>query len=208
MKDEVLQESRRLVMAAIGVEVYIIQLIGRWGGQVVLRYVQEAPLVNITEEYRSKVLDRSFQDKCRELVRAVDTPISEETVEKLKGEVDTMKESLYTAVEDFGLMRAMVSDDIEAIKNDMSVLLERNMAFVRRTDVPSSKWHPVVVQHPSPPSEWRTECGWRFAGSRFTSISTGAWPTPRCDFCVKVIRRREAKHESSHSLSSEGSSST
>ena len=138
----------------------------------------------------------------------MDAPISEETVEKLKGEVDTMKESLFTAVEDFGLMRAMVSDDIEAIKTDTSALLQKNMAFIKRTDVPAAKWHPVVVQHPSPPAEWRTECGWRFAGSRFTSVSTGAWPTPRCDFCVKVIRRREAKQESSQSLSSEGSSST
>ena len=59
---------------------------------MVLRYVQEAPLINITEEYRNKVLDRTFQDRCRELVRAVDSPINEETLEKLKGEVDNMKE--------------------------------------------------------------------------------------------------------------------
>ena len=57
-----------------------------------LRYVQEAPLVNITEEYRNKVMDKTFQDRCRELVRAVDSPMNEDTIQKLKGELDVMKD--------------------------------------------------------------------------------------------------------------------
>ena len=65
------------------------------------------------------------------------------------------------------MLRAMVADDIDNIKEEMNALLGRSMAFIRRTDISPSKWRPVVVQHPSPPSEWRTECGWRFAGSRF-----------------------------------------
>ena len=39
-------------MAALGIVIVIITLMGRWGSSLVLRYVAEAPLVNVTEEYR------------------------------------------------------------------------------------------------------------------------------------------------------------
>ena len=195
-------------MASIGVEVYIIQLVGRWGGQVVLRYVQEAPLLNITEEYRNRVLDKTMHDRCRELVRAVDTPIDDKILANLKAELDTVKDKVADAAEELGMFRSMVAEDVELLKQDVDSLTAKNITYVQRADISEdiAKWHPVTVQHPAPPGEWRTECGWRFAGSRFTSTSTSTWPEPACEFCAKVLKRRKAKRSASSSTGATSSS--
>ena len=119
-----------------------------------------------------------------------------------------MKEKVADTAEELGMFRSMVAEDVELLKQDVDRLTVKNIAFVQRADIAEdiAKWHPVTVQHPAPPGDWRTECGWRFAGSRFTSTSTSVWPAPACDFCAKVIKRRKTKRSASSSSGATSSS--
>ena len=154
------------------------------------------------------MLDKTIHDRCRELVRAVDTPIDDKILENLKAELDAMKEKVADTAEELGVFRSMVAEDVELLKHDVDSLAVKNISFAQRADIAEelAKWHPVTVQHPAPPGEWRTEGGWRLAGSRFTSISTSGWPSPKCDFCAKVVKRRETRHTASSSSGASSSS--
>ena len=197
-------------LAGLGIEVYIIQLIGRWGSATVFRYVAEAPLVNITEEYKNRLMDKTIHDRCREMVHNLPAISDENEIREVQRRCDSMKTDIEDQAAESGMLRSMISDDIDLLKNDLQQLMVRDITFVRRTDKKQGKWHPVIVQHPSPPREWRTECGWRFAGGRFASMHEATWPEPQCDFCLKVIRRRSSKagEEASSSTEAQATSSS
>ena len=195
-------------MAALGIEVYLIQLMGRWGWAMVMRYVAEAPLLKVTDAYRNKALGRSLHEACREKVMEISSADDDEAIQAIKRECDKLKTTMEEQAAELGMLRTMVSDDVEKLKSDLQLLSSRDIAFIKRTDIDDAKWHPVVVQHPEPPKRWRTECGWRFAGASYTSTGTSSWPDPQCNFCRRVIRRRVAKEraeEDSSTASSSGS---
>ena len=77
--------------AGLGLEVYMIQLVGRWGSATVFRYVAEAPLINITEEYNNRVMDKTIHDRCRDMVRSLLAINDEDYIHTLHQICDSMK---------------------------------------------------------------------------------------------------------------------
>ena len=58
-------------LATLGLALWLIQLIARWSSDVILRYVREAPLAQVTQEYRRRFLEKQGQDHMEELSRAL-----------------------------------------------------------------------------------------------------------------------------------------
>ena len=57
-----LRRSGSQWLAWLGVELSLIQLLGRWGSSVILRYVSEAPLERITERFRELTTNKSIEE--------------------------------------------------------------------------------------------------------------------------------------------------
>ena len=53
IKGHSLRVSGAQLLASKGLEVSLIQILGRWGGCAVLRYVADAPLTKITMKYKN-----------------------------------------------------------------------------------------------------------------------------------------------------------
>ena len=136
-------------LAALGVDLLKISLLGRWASSVVLRYVSETPLVTLTEECRrllvSKRADSFLEEiahQCREGIRRISVLEEKLAISELEHQ-PTVKPDLATA------------DQCRYILN-----------------CASGVWH-VSTLHSSevPPVCWHTRCGWKYASAVFEQAS-------------------------------------
>ena len=153
-------------------------LTGRWGSDVVLRYVMEAPLGAITSTYREKSAKLRLNDIASQLARQErsieELPLrSEQALAALKEEVQLVKALLHTV--------------------DMEV------AYVVNTL--SQTVHLPLVSH-GPPIHWRTRCGWSYGSLAYFKLikyklgqTNVDWPfgTP-CSRCVGRSQADEVAH--------------
>ena len=185
-------------MAILGMEVALSQLMGRWGSMEVLVYVREAPLTAITEEYRARVDASSLRSLYS---KAVSLP----TVPGASGlALAALEERLNDTAADLGMLRSMVSDDIDGIKKLLGHLHVAAKVYVKMPE--GRKWHDVAVGFPAPPSEWKTRCGQSFFGAGMTSSEV--WHEPMCKACLRLRSKQAhtaAIADDRESSSSEGS---
>ena len=60
-------------LAAIGLELALNQLLGRWESAVILRCVMDAPLASITQTFRDKVMGAQLHEVVRAIARGEPT---------------------------------------------------------------------------------------------------------------------------------------
>ena len=125
-------------------------LLARWGSNTILRYLKEAPLKNLTAEYKAgvnKTLEavtvnrdehiKKISDKALAKLKNLETKIREQEA-ALRALADKMKPSDYDADED----QYIVSHKYQ-------------------------KWHRVSPWKGSDRQLWRCPCGWAYGNSIF-----------------------------------------
>ena len=179
-------------LASLGFSVALIQLIARHESDIILRYVQDAPLLTITQEYKSRI-----PSMCLPTVAA--QSIDDPYILAPLGELSN-------------------SNCWENLQSQVDILKSRLVAAEQRTQTYvcnnlSEVVHFPVMAHPVfPQDEWKARCGWKFGSSNHSM--THAIPTANfrliCSKCLPLERLAvKAQHEpGAHSDTSSSSSSS
>eukprot|EP00435_Cladocopium_sp_Y103_P026632 s1576_g6.t1 len=171
-----------------GLDPITIQLIGRWGSSAVLTYLSEAPL----EGFHDRLAGggdprqvRPFQSLAREQFNTdVDQWIDVENLiaehNALAGETTKLKHDI-----------ARLSRQLEDTEHKLEGIAETVSTDAVRSEVwnvhniISDVHHRSMVDFNMPPAEWKTFCGWQYAGKPHAHTSkdfveTGRKLCPRC----------------------------
>ena len=154
--------ARRL--ASIGIEEHVICLLARWSSSVVLRYIKEAPLTQVTTQYKEKAAAHG-EDKLSLGLR-----------------IDTVLQMVRQLAE------GHEKQNLELASLQKSVL---GSAYV--VNKASGIWHACTGQLPDHPSLWSTACGWKYASSFFAreNILHESVPWHQiCERCLPCVRRQ------------------
>jgi hypothetical protein len=129
-------------LAKLGFDVVLIQLMARWAGEMVLRYIAEAPLSAITETYRKLAAGRSLSDQLDDLVMQVS---------ELRGKLGNMQ---VAVAGDLASERALASSQEKAADTDDDGWYLVNLV--------SQKTHRPFVDIAGTVIDGKSMCGWRY----------------------------------------------
>jgi len=199
-------------LTKLGLDVWAIELLGRWGGATVRKYVRDATVSIAAARARSAAMSMNLDD-LRNLSRhraasATGQPSAEEVLELLRAHVPgylaSWRATLVEEVRDL-LARAAVQParrhpvDVESSSSSSSASVSSEGAETQseqqlppelfREEV-SSRWKGQGKRHivtRGPPdhdiADWVTACGWRF-GRSGNSIE----PNTEHPVCLKCLR--------------------
>ena len=163
-------------LARAGVEVWAIQLLGRWGSSTVLEYIREVPL-ELSSSWaarvtKSKELDALLRDRSLPAPSGPILPLSS-TSAPLRPPVDsTTVREVYSEA----LREARLADDVAATP----------AVQCRYVHSDGGKWHRLAPAGLIGSSfGWMSACGWRFGGS-LASLSSELPP----NLCHKLLCAR------------------
>ena len=178
-------------MASTNVELWRVQLFGRWGSDVFKHYIQDAPLSQLDSlalETGSKLSIEEAKLQLQDLLRRTTTEASQ---------------LLATPP-------AVMIENCEASLEHIPALPEVDK-FVRNSN-PGGKLHrPLDCSQDLHPKEWRTCCGWKFgiSSTDYTWISKqDADQLSRRQKCFKCFPEFRPPDRSSKSTSSSSNSAS
>ena len=178
-------------LAAWGLDPITIQLLGRWGSSAVLGYLAETPLL-------------AFADR-----------LGPNGNRKLSNKWISSTDADGLADHDAAIERAQLRKEISELRNrvsDLSAALDGVIEVVDKRSVREAWWvlndaskvlHTAVVDLSTPPSTWKTACGWKFSGQpKITTLREAPtiMPGRNCPKCMP------GNHDTTSSSSSESSS--
>ena len=184
----------QFMSAALELELYAIQLYGRWSSNAILRYVQEAPLARSSATKPKQHID------LESIVNAV--------LEKLKSADDSTAvglclDEIVDATGDIGRrqpqqIKEAVTDEVQISKK----ILERRKDGSRQLAISSTKRaHEILIgpEGGTPSSEFLAACGWRFGISEFQLIDREMLgdTQKRCGKCARTLAGLAALDDSS-----------
>jgi len=170
---------------ACGIEVYVTQLFGRWGGQTILKYCREAPLVN-----SRRLAKRTMGPTGPEWSRPSQSYVPGQAAEA--GELRASAHTLEAA------SKGARGAEVEELRKGLAELREALRLLECKSALPgdppagliascvtnlmSNVTHAVLVGSTRVPNQlWRTRCGWRFGLAPFALGDTGsAKPCASC----------------------------
>ena len=127
-----------------GLEVFKVQIFARWGSAVILRYVADVPVADLTGEMTSG------------------SALSSRVPHADGSGAARLEEHIQSALEQCAELRALIE----------RVGQEVRPSYVQNSS--TKKWHRVLVGGTAaPPALWRTHCGWPFATATFSLHSEG-----------------------------------
>ena len=131
-------------------------LMARWDSHAVLIYVKDAPLINITTEYKkgSKVMITAGEDK--------------EKKKKLTGQ---FHDKIMKQLTDLQAEVKQHEDDLDRLLKQVKVVESISSPLYVVSDK-YKKWHITFPFHDSPKKVWRVRCGWRYGCSVFERRTT------------------------------------
>ena len=98
-------------LASIGIALWLIQLIARWAGPTILRYVAEAPLLRVTDEYKAKYC-RAQEKSAFEEIRTALSDLSQR--------MDQL-ESSRSNIQDAGVTEAPLGDkQVQSLESEIT----------------------------------------------------------------------------------------
>ena len=151
-------------LAAAGVEIIKIMVLARWAGEVVLRYVKDAPLVGLSEQVKSL---EDKKDLATLLTKAAD---GAENLNTKLGNIEGRLQELIIEQETLSRARDAASDRAGL------------PPFITNGRKKKVKLHKTSIDGMEfPPFLWRARCGFRFAFCGFTRHRTIK------DFNVKTL---------------------
>ena len=159
-------------LASIGISLPVIMLLARWESSIIMRYVSEAPLEAVTQDYKNLQCNSEITQYMKglksEILQNIDFTASSETelVKDLQGKCQELQKRL------------------ESIENDKG-------RYIVNTDPTSGKFHSLLLDSRTlPPSEWKTRCGWKYGYSQYAVVQalTNNWKKI-CGTCLPLERR-------------------
>jgi len=150
--------------ASRGLEVFKIQIFARWGSQIILRYVSDSPISNVTGDLLSG---------------------SSSTVESVSATlpvVSLLERHIVDAREQLEALKA------EIARLDTTI----SPSFVKNAE--TMTWHKVLSGGlTSPPARWRSRCGWPFGFAAHDRSTVHPPEGARvCKTCFRGIPSRAA----------------
>ena len=138
--------------ARLGIDAWAIQLLGRWGSQAVLEYIQEVPLERSAEWARRAASSAGRSSRLSEVASSSDGAA-------LAHGQPSSSSTLPSASVGALASLAVEVGQLDAVEGTESGTSQ----FVRSTGL---VWHRVPSHGTAgPTSTWTTSCGWRFAKS-------------------------------------------
>ena len=170
-------------LARAGVDVWAIQLLGRWGSATVLEYVQEVPL-ELSASWASRAAREATVD---DLLRSRSSTLASSSTSPFSARLAVpsalpLEAGSAEALED-ALVEASSALKVEALP----------VSACRFVASPSGKWHRLSHSGLTGVSfGWSSACGWRFAGS-LASLAD-VLPTGLCHkcFCARCFTEHRA----------------
>ena len=163
--EHVLRVSGAQMMARGGMDLYFIQLMGRWGSNAIERYVQDAYLLdqqNIAMAVTDKIDTRASQDRSENTSKPSVSPmLSSATEVSLQQDIENIKMALQS-------LKIQVETKT-LILNTKSGLLHI----------------PNICENGTPNSTWRTKCGWGYGHQVFCRVTCLPVGATRCSKCWK-----------------------
>ncbi len=183
--EHVLRVSGAQLMARGGMDLYFIQLMGRWGSNSIERYVQDSYLLdqnNVSIAVTDKINARPDTGHSTEMISENNkSSLTDATMISLQKDIETMQIEL-------GTLRTKV---------DLKALILNNKTQTMHI--------PVICEKGTPSSTWKTRCGWAYAKQTFCRVTCLPAGASRCTKCWKTDDPIGPCDEPEHQDSSESS---
>lgn len=192
-------------LAAAGVEVSLIQLLGRWSSSAVERYTQQAAL-SVVPQVPSQVLSGAPRHQLQMVPKTVVNPTSglvtpgvaapatPARVVHQKDPNDDKIQQLQKQLEDLKLSLTTLK---AVIKPPDQVLIVRPRRHVVHKG--------IVEEQSNNPQLWKTQCGWAYGVSSFFRVQHVVAPFRRCAKCFHDVEAVSSDDESGGESSSSAS---
>lgn len=172
-----LRISGSQALIRMGFNTTLVMLLGRWGSQAILRYIQDSPL--------QELIDVDAESEARE--RGEPKSSMEPELKKLKADQKTVKEAVQS-----------LQQRCEELAQEVAELNSTPPYVVCK------KAHrPDPRERELPPLAWNTRCGWRYGTSKFTRSKAAHDLCRKCfqDEGGELASSGEASDQSSSSSS-------
>jgi hypothetical protein len=209
--------------AASGLELMKLQIFARWGSNVILRYVAEAPLAcltlhgprspvpttlrplpptkaNLEPDKRARFAEGFPAAQARsEVVSSSSSlrPAAAQAADDTVARIAALDLALKQAVVDTAALRA----EVHRLRADVMPQYALNPA--------SRVWHKVLIESAAlQRSDWKTCCGWKFGECPHSLSNTGPLPDDRaCEKCLPNLSPNSASsdEDDGNSVSAESS---
>ena len=193
------------MLASSGIPVQLIQLLGRWTSQAVMRYVQEAHLVQLPSLPSAVVGHQSHERHPGALSQAVPaTPVRQGrvvVVDTTTGD-QTARTSQQAPMVDPEVVRKLQAQiDViqQAIQKPTQAFVARHRGRVLHVG--------MLEELHTPPAHWRTKCGWSYGLTNFVRLSEVNPGTRKCQKCFEISEEHDSESESDSSSMSSSSGS-
>ena len=180
-------------MARAGLELVVVQMIGRWGSSAIMRYVQNVHLAK-QPAVATSIAKAFFLVDAQALARTVgDTTSRPSSVGLAEALRVKLGELSGTLIANIGIIEDRLAR-LERVTCENSI----QKPAVRRSE--HTKIHRVSLGlHDNVPmKEYTSVCGWRFGGAPFQLLEV---PTTG-QFCMRCFPQASARADSSSSVSS------
>eukprot|EP00435_Cladocopium_sp_Y103_P032525 s1402_g8.t1 len=183
----VLRIAGAQMMSASGVELSLIQLLGRWTSTAVLRYTQDSALVRVPQIPRQVLSQDGGQPQRVQLSMAPQTPAPVQQDEQTTSATRSARPKAFASA-----VRSLQAE-MEQIKGALSAPPE---TFVFR---PKARILHRASRYEAnnEPAKWRTPCGWNYGSRTFLRTASEDDGTRKCKKCFDL-----SDHSSSDSSDS------
>ncbi len=195
-----LRVSGAQMLAAAGVQVQLIQLLGRWTSISVQRYTQDAALV-ITPDLPLVVLNNNREASDTSALPAATTsaPRPPMGVNPSTQGANAASSEVKIRLDD---MDQRYTASLERMKRQLASLQESvakpQQAFVKRIRsciVHVGSMHELTNQ----PRQWKSRCGWQYGTANFLRVTDIVAPLRKCRKCFDLGDRSDSDGSSTSS---------
>ena len=200
-----LRVSGAQFLSAAGIELSLIQLLGRWSSSAVERYTQQAAL-SIVPQLPQRVLSKT-PDTSRAMAPKValnpmsglTTPacVAPTTPSGVAVKVPTGDNKIAQLQKQLASLQISVDALRASIKAPDEVLIVRPRRHVVHRG--------AADEQANTPQFWKTQCGWSYGVSNFCRVQSVVPPFRHCAKCFHDLEAESSDHESEGGSSSSGS---
>ena len=166
-------------MARAGLDIWAIQLLGRWGSDAVNTYVRDAQLASAASWASRAASTRSLSEVVDDIV------VRRRPVEDCGLAVRPMRQQGAVAV-----------DVAEALDHEVAAAVSSTMVQPKLVQSSTGVWHAVLLQpEVADPGLAVTFCGWRFGHRQYTIHEYSELPASHKVLCAKCLPAKRAERK-------------
>ena len=203
----VLRVSGAQLLASSGIAVQLIQLLGRWTSQAVMRYVHNPHIVQLPNLPLAVVGSHEQLKHSSELRLSMTTDLAApaQTSEQIASEEPPLEEAVAEAAAptasafDLSHIQAQIDAIQLAIQKPQQAYVARHRGKVLHIG--------MLEELHTPPQAWKTRCGWSYGLTNFIRLSEIHVGTRRCQKCFGLSDDQDSEDESDSSSVSSSSGS-